>query len=317
MLFRSDAGINAQVYGMRIESNYDIERTQIFFSPVKIRFAVPKGHQQLTLKKIDDYLSILKADPQSIYYSFFDKWVGLYKKKPLLPKWLVWVFVLLSILLCLVLFFNILLNRSVKSKTEELITSNNELLEEIKDRKQAVEALKKNEEKFRQLAENISEVFWIGSLDWIEVYYISPAYEEIWGFSCESLYDNPRSWLDTIVEEDRDQVVAAIPDNFDNRSEIDFPEYRILRLDGSVRWIHARAYPVRDDFGKIYRIAGIAEDITERKQTELEKEKLQRQLQQEQKMKTIGTLAGGIAHDFNNILGGILGFSELLQEDLK
>jgi len=82
---KADAGINAQVYGMRIQGNYDIERTQIFFSPVKIRFAVPKGQQQVILKKLDEYFSILKADPQSVYYAFFDKWVGLYKKREIVP----------------------------------------------------------------------------------------------------------------------------------------------------------------------------------------------------------------------------------------
>jgi PAS domain S-box-containing protein len=126
-----------------------------------------------------------------------------------------------------------------------------------------------SEKRFRQLVENIEEVFWVVSPDWNEVHYISPAYEKVWGRSCESLYEQPRSWLDYVIEEDREQTIAAINRKIaGDFSDKTFPEYRIVRPDGSTRWISARAFEIRDESGEIYRIAGIAEDISERKKAE-------------------------------------------------
>jgi len=131
------------------------------------------------------------------------------------------------------------------------------------------EKLQESEGRFRQLAENVPELFWVGSTDWREIYYISPAYEKIFGKSCASLYEKPMSWLKSVSPEDRDKVLAAIPkDSAEITGEILIPVYKINRSDGSQRLIRARAFPVRDKQGRIYRIAGIAEDITEQKQSE-------------------------------------------------
>jgi PAS domain S-box-containing protein len=122
---------------------------------------------------------------------------------------------------------------------------------------------------FQDIAENISEVFWVGSPDWQKVHYISHAYEEVWGRTCESLYENPASWLDAVDTEDRQKVLATIENKSSgDLADVNFPEYRVIRPDGSIRWIHARAYPIYDEQGKVKRIAGIAEDITKRKQAE-------------------------------------------------
>ncbi len=130
-------------------------------------------------------------------------------------------------------------------------------------------ALMESEERFRQLAEYIQEVFWVVSPDWKEVFYISPAYEKVWGRSCESLYKNPMSWTDSIIKEDRDIVVSYLKEK--TKGDVDiiiFPEYRIIHSDWSIRWISARGYHVYNEKGKLYRIVGIAEDITEKKQSE-------------------------------------------------
>ena len=134
------------------------------------------------------------------------------------------------------------------------------------ERKRAEDALHESQERFRQLAENIQEVFWMTDPEKNQMIYISPAYEEVWGRSCESLYASPLSWLETIHPEDRARVLSSavtrqVSGNYDE-------EYRIIRADGNVRWIKDRAFPVPDDFGMIYRIAGIAEDITDRKVAE-------------------------------------------------
>jgi diguanylate cyclase (GGDEF)-like protein/PAS domain S-box-containing protein len=137
---------------------------------------------------------------------------------------------------------------------------------DITERRIMEQTLRESEERFRQLAENIREVFWLTDPAKNRMIYISPAYEGIWGRTCESLYASPRSWLDAIHPNDRGHVVDAAQKR-QTRGDYD-EEYRILRADGTVRWIRDRAFPVRDANGSVYRIAGIAEDITERKAVE-------------------------------------------------
>jgi diguanylate cyclase (GGDEF)-like protein/PAS domain S-box-containing protein len=143
------------------------------------------------------------------------------------------------------------------------------IFDDISESKRAEADLQASEQRFRQLADNINEVFWLVSPDWQEVIYVSPAYEKIWGLSCESLYQQPMSWLESIHPEDQIRVTDYIEAmTSDELTDVIFPEYRVIRPDNSVHWIQARGYPVRNAEGEIYRIAGIAEDITQRKKTE-------------------------------------------------
>ncbi|MBF0476089.1 MAG: PAS domain S-box protein [Deltaproteobacteria bacterium] len=144
------------------------------------------------------------------------------------------------------------------------------IIHDITERKQIENALIESEEKFRQLSENIQDLFWLGAIDWTAIYYVSNAYEKIWGRPCSSVYEHPLSWLDGVVEEDRQEVenyFLTIKDGTDSPGK--FPDCRIRSTDGSIRWVSARHYPVRDKSGKIYRISGIVEDITARKNIEM------------------------------------------------
>lgn len=161
------------------------------------------------------------------------------------------------------------LEDKVVERTEELSKKNLTLQQEITERRQAEQALLESEKRFRELAETIQEVFWIGAPDWSEVLYVSPAYEKIWGQSCASLYEQPLSWLDPLPEEDRKKVLSFLEERVDgDLSIMVFPEYRVVQSDRSIRWIAARSYPIHDKSGTIVRVAGIAEDITKRKQAE-------------------------------------------------
>lgn len=133
----------------------------------------------------------------------------------------------------------------------------------ITDRKRAEEALRESEERFRQLAEHIREVFWLTDPEKQQMLYISPAFETIWGISCGRLYASPGAWLESIHPDDRERVSLAARTK-QATGEYD-EEYRIIRPDGALRWIRDRAFPIRNEAGTVYRIAGLAEDITERR----------------------------------------------------
>jgi PAS domain S-box-containing protein len=161
-----------------------------------------------------------------------------------------------------------------------------------------------SEQRFRQLAENIDQIFWMLDLETNKVLYVSPAFEKIWGRSSAALYRD-RNWiLETVHVDDRARLSAILSSGkWEPLEEV----YRIVRPDGSVRWIKDRSFPVYDAGGKLYRLAGIAEDITS--QREMEEE-----LRQAHKMEAVGRFAGGIAHDFNNLLTVIAGYSQMLLE---
>jgi PAS domain S-box-containing protein len=135
---------------------------------------------------------------------------------------------------------------------------------DITARKQAESAMRRSEERFRQIAENIREVFWITEPLDNKLVYISPAYEEVWGRSCESLSEVSHTWLDTVHPEDRARLIEATV-TVQTGGDYDL-EYRIVRPDGEVRWVRDRAFPVANASGGVYRVAGVVDDVTERKQ---------------------------------------------------
>ena len=142
---------------------------------------------------------------------------------------------------------------------------------------QAQREVREREERFSQLADNIDEVFFVFSALRSETLYINPAYEKIWGRSCQSLYDNPKSFLDQAPAGDRERLLEYM-DRIQRGEEAGKLEYRIIQPNGSVRWLLAHAVPVRNDHGKVYRIAGVALDITESREAQMALEELAERL---------------------------------------
>lgn len=165
--------------------------------------------------------------------------------------------------------------------------------------------LEETNARLRQITETIDEVFWLTDPSKRKVIYISPGYERVWGRTCEELYADGSSWLAAVHPEDRARVEKAAYER--QISGAYDEEYRVVRPDGTIRWVRDRAYPVRNSSGEVYRIAGVAKDVTDRRL-------LEAQLVQAQKLDSIGKLAGGIAHDFNNILTVIASNCALLAE---
>lgn len=152
-------------------------------------------------------------------------------------------------------------NQSIEITVEQ---RTGELSAEITERKRAELTLRESESKFRQLAENITDVFWITSPDFQKVLYVSPAYEQIWGHAAETLQTHPQQWTDAIVPAERERVLSTFT-ALATGSPSASAEFEIIRPDGTRRWIHCRAFPIRDATGHVVRITGIASDVTERK----------------------------------------------------
>jgi PAS domain S-box-containing protein len=136
---------------------------------------------------------------------------------------------------------------------------------DVTARKAAEQELQENVTRFREIAEMTREVFWVTDPAKTRMLYISPAYEEIWGRTRASLYANPMSFVEAIHAGDREGVSSRMAGQA--RGEYD-EVYRIVRPDGSLRWIHDRAFPVHSPAGELLRIVGSAQDITELKRTE-------------------------------------------------
>ena len=147
---------------------------------------------------------------------------------------------------------------------------------DITQRKNAEKGLRESEEQFRQLAENIREVFFVMQINPVQVTYVSPAYEEIWGRPRQEVYERATAWIDSIHFEDRERVARAF--DLEVKDANVSVEYRIVRADGSIRWISNRSFLVRDSAGRPSRVVGIAEDITTRYQEQAALQQAHQQL---------------------------------------
>ncbi|HET7440782.1 MAG TPA: sigma 54-interacting transcriptional regulator [Terriglobales bacterium] len=127
-------------------------------------------------------------------------------------------------------------------------------------------SLRECQERFQQLADNLQEIFWMIDVATMHAIYVNAAFEQITGRTCASLYESPLSYREIIHAEDRARVLNAL---HQAKATGKFEEeFRITRADGVLRWVSARGFPIRDSQGNTYRLGGVVQDITERRQVE-------------------------------------------------
>ena len=194
-------------------------------------------------------------------------------------------------------------------------------MRDVSAQRAAEAALIESETMFRQLAEHIGEVFWLLDVDTQRVIYVSPAIERVWGISCEDFLSNPNAWRDSIHPEDLDYVLKEAENQGHSEYNV---VYRIIDTRGETRWILDRGYQISNVSGKIYRMAGLAEDITTRKHSEdallMLNARLEDSLEEarhlavaaEQASLAKSQFLANMSHEIRTPMNGVVGLTELL-----
>jgi PAS domain S-box-containing protein len=298
---RVDAGVVNRFFGLAFEKYYNVSRSPIILSPADIHVAVPKNKHSELIGAIDKHLAPLKVDKSSIYHQALDTWTPK-NVQWALPKWFVPLLILAGGLIVLFFGAGLILRAQVKAKTAELSLINEELRAEISERKRVEETLRLTQFSVDNAGD---AVFWMGP----DAHFIF-----VNDAACASLGYLREELLSMTVHDIDPNFPAVIwPKHWE-----EVRERGSFMIESRHRTKDGRIFPVEITVnylkfeGREYNCA-FARDITERKEAEKEREQMQAQFRQAQKMEAVGTLAGGIAHDFNNLLQAVQGYAQLLQ----
>ncbi len=187
---------------------------------------------------------------------------------------------------------------------------------DIQEQKLAEQALRESEEQYRLLTETSLDVIWTMDPNYTFIY-VNPAIEALTGYTPEEWRSS--NLADHCSPDHMNEILALIKrmiQSGESKKGVIF-ETEMLRKDGSVIPVEIHGMVMCDEAGKPLMYQGVTRDLTERKRSEAERERLSTQLSQAQKMESVGRLAGGVAHDFNNILQALLGYSQLLLDNLE
>jgi diguanylate cyclase (GGDEF)-like protein/PAS domain S-box-containing protein len=196
-----------------------------------------------------------------------------------------------------------------------LDSSSESEFEKIAELKRQINQLRQRQEHFQQITDNIKEVFFLIDSNTDGIFYVSPAYEKVWGRSCESLYEDPQSWLLAIHPDDCSQAMGSLETQFRTGEEFQ-EEYRIIRPDGSICWVRVKAFPIRNEQDKVNRFVGIAEDITKRKETEIALKQSEEHFKLIFEQASIGIAVTDLSGKFEKINPAFCDILEYMESDL-
>lgn len=193
--------------------------------------------------------------------------------------------------------------------TLDLADVNRSLQEEIDERKDTERALKESESRLRVITENMVDA--VSQIDEKgKIRYVSPSITRVFGYTPADLLS--RLWMEHIHKDDLDRIREEISKAADGKATALRIEYQYRHADGHYCWVESEIRLLYGEEGQLTSSILSLRDIAKRKHAEIERKKFEDLLQQAQKMEALGMLAGGVAHDLNNILGGIVGFPDLL-----
>jgi|GEM_PF-3903261 len=284
--------LSSRIQGLYFIERQGLEGIRVVDTPLSPRpycFAVRKDREDL-VQKLNEGLTALKLTGQ--YDDIYKKWFGVYEQKNwAISREFMAVFAVILALLAVISCFSWFLRIQVKKKTRELLIS---------------------ERRYRHLVQNASDILSVSSVQG-DILYINPVVERILGYSQAEM--TGRRFYEFIHPDHLDQVKEFYKDQFRTKTAITYHEFPVVKKDSEVIWLGQNAQ-LLENGNEMRGFQAIARDITERVRGEEERKQLTERLQRAEKMEALGTLAGGVAHDLNNVLGILVGYSELLLDDI-
>lgn len=305
-----DAGITNKDFGALHSAAYGLYGTAIVFQPLDNQFAFPVEGSLTSylIETVDRHIRVIKGDDQSVYYRSLEKWLGVApNEKPVIPVWVGRVLMGIGVLVLLLVGGTFVLRLQVKEKTRAL-------KQETDDHKKAAEALQRERDFAESLIETAQVIVLVLDTEG-RIVHFNPYMEELSGYSLAEVQG--QDWFSTFLPvEDRTRIRALFEEavgDIHTRGTVN----AIVTKDGRERAIEWYDKTLKDVNGHTVGLLAVGQDITARLQAEEEKESMEVQLRQSQKLESIGTLASGVAHEINNPLTGIINYADLIVERVK
>ena len=291
-----DVGVVNRLFGNRNKADYHVQATPVIFNPIEMRYAVPEGKNEQIIAKIDSYLTSFKNDENSVYYRSVNRWFVVSGKE----SFPVWVFYLLYGIVGTVLLLlgaTVLFRYQVKKRTQELTRSNEQLEDQIEERKRAEDDLRK----YARVVEASSDAMALIDLDHRHVLYNSQYRNLITvsGVNIEGMLVRDVFGAEFFREELESAVTSCL------QGRVVHLQVRPVSNPVLNRYLNITLSPYHSDRSEISGYVIDIRDVTGQVE-------LQNRLKNAQKMEAIGLLAGGVAHDLNNILSGIVSYPDML-----